>query len=76
MSYFPDTNLLEILDGLLDAYVAVEVMSGQSQCDSEHCASVLRVINDQFRAYLTLVRTTDALVAASWGSSLSPSPSS
>ncbi len=70
MSYSPDTNLLEILDGLLDGYVAVEVMASQSQCNSEHCANVLRVINDQFRAYMTLVRTTEAIVSASRSSSL------
>lgn len=76
MSYCPDTNLLEILGGLLDGYVAVEVMAGQSQCDSEHCSNVLRVINDQFRAYLALVRTTDLIVdAAVRSSSLSLLPS-
>lgn len=75
MSYCPDSNLFEILDGLLDGYVAVEVMASQSQCDSEHCANVLRVINDQFRAYLALVRTTDLIVDAVRSSSLSLLPS-
>lgn len=75
MSYRPESDLLEILDGLLDGYVAVEVMASQSQCDSEHCANVLRVINDQFRAYLALVRTTDLIVDAVRSSSLSLLPS-
>lgn len=75
MSYCPDTNFLEILDGLLDGYVAVEVLASQSQCDSEHCANVLRVINDQFRAYMMLVRTTETIVDAARSSSLSLAPS-
>ncbi len=47
---------LDILDNLLSAYVSVEVMSGQSQCDSEHCANVLKVINDVFCDYLDVLR--------------------
>lgn len=64
MSCCPDTDFLEILDGLLGAYVAIEIMSGQSQCDSEHCAAALKVINDQFRAYMSLARATDLIVHA------------